>query len=123
MIATDINDKLLAGLKEAGVAECIKLDVRDTRAIEAEAKRLGAVDVLFNGAGFVHHGTVLDCTDEEWDFAFDLNVSRCIARSRHFCRACSPRVGRDLNIAPRSRQKPAVNRYVYTRDQSRRCSA
>jgi 2-keto-3-deoxy-L-fuconate dehydrogenase len=74
VVASDLNEAGLAGLKEAGVAECIKLDARDTAAIEAQAKRLGPVDVLFNAAGFVHHGTVLDCSEQDWDFAFDLNV-------------------------------------------------
>ena len=74
VIATDINEAAMAGLREEGVAERVKLDARDTAAVEELAKRLGPVDMLFNAAGFVHHGTVLDCTDEEWDFAFDLNV-------------------------------------------------
>ena len=74
VIASDLNEAGLAGLKEAGVAECVKLDARDTAAIEAQAKRLGPVDVLFNAAGFVHHGTVLDCSEQDWDFSFDLNV-------------------------------------------------
>src|SRR5258707_4568360 len=74
VIASDLNEAALAGLKEAGVAECIKLDARDTAAIEALAKRLGPVDVLFNAAGFVHHGTVLDTSHAEWDFSFDLHV-------------------------------------------------
>ena len=51
-----------------------KLDVLDKAAIGAFAQETGAVDVLFNCAGFVHHGTVLDATDEQWRFAFDLNV-------------------------------------------------
>ena len=74
VIASDINDAGFDELKKAGIAECVKLDARDAKAIEAQAKRVGQVDVLFNAAGFVHHGTVLDCTDDEWDFAFDLNV-------------------------------------------------
>ena len=51
-----------------------KLDVLDKAAIAAFAREAGAIDVLFNCAGFVHHGTVLDATDEQWQFAFDLNV-------------------------------------------------
>jgi len=50
------------------------LDVTDPAAISAAAAANAAVDVLFNGAGFVHAGTVLDCTEEEWAFAFDLNA-------------------------------------------------
>jgi 2-keto-3-deoxy-L-fuconate dehydrogenase len=51
-----------------------KLDVRDARAIEALVRARGPFDVLFNCAGFVHHGSVLECTESEWDAAFDLNV-------------------------------------------------
>ncbi|HEU4378738.1 MAG TPA: SDR family NAD(P)-dependent oxidoreductase, partial [Hyphomicrobiaceae bacterium] len=74
VIATDLNEALLAGLKDEGVAEIAKLDARDTAAVQAIARRVGPVDVLFNAAGFMHHGTVLDCTEEDWDFSFDLNV-------------------------------------------------
>src|SRR5262245_8601225 len=74
VIASDINDQGFGGLKDAGVVECLKLDARDTAAIEAQAKRIGPVDVLFNAAGFVHHGSVLDCSEADWDFSFDLNV-------------------------------------------------
>jgi 2-keto-3-deoxy-L-fuconate dehydrogenase len=51
-----------------------KLDVLDKAAIGALAKEIGTADVLFNCAGFVHHGAVLDATDEQWQFAFDLNI-------------------------------------------------
>jgi 2-keto-3-deoxy-L-fuconate dehydrogenase len=63
--ATDINDR---------VEGITKLDVRDTEAVRAFAAKTGPIDVLFNCAGFVHNGSVLDCTDADWDFAFDLNV-------------------------------------------------
>src|SRR5262245_32340360 len=65
VVASDLNEAAMAGLKEAGVAECSQLDARDTSAIEAMAKRLGAIDVLFNAAGFVHHGSVLDTSDRD----------------------------------------------------------
>jgi len=75
VIATDINEQTLGTLAaEASFIECRKLDVLDVEAIVALADGLGAVDVLFNCAGHVHHGTILECTDDEWDFAFDLNV-------------------------------------------------
>ena len=63
VVASDVNEGAFADLKAAGIAECVRLDARDTRAVEAEAQRLGPVDVLFNAAGFVHHGTVLDCSE------------------------------------------------------------
>jgi 2-keto-3-deoxy-L-fuconate dehydrogenase len=74
VIATDIDEAGLAGLKAHGITRTQRLDVRDTTAVTAFAKQIGPVDILFNCAGFVHHGTILDCTEAEWDFAFDLNA-------------------------------------------------
>jgi 2-dehydro-3-deoxy-L-fuconate 4-dehydrogenase len=75
VIATDIDDTKLTGLKSV---KSLKLDVRSTAAVEALAKdvaaELGPLDVLVNCAGFVHHGSVLDCSEQDWDFSFDLNV-------------------------------------------------
>src|SRR4051812_13718318 len=73
VFATDI-DKGLGSLTKEGVSEVARLDVRDTASVGAMAKRVGNVDILLNAAGFVHHGTVLECSDEDWDFSFDLNV-------------------------------------------------
>src|SRR5260370_19377545 len=74
VFATDIDEKGLASLRGEGIAEVAKLDARDTAAVAAMAKRVGKADILLNAAGFVHHGTILDCSDEDWDFSFDLNV-------------------------------------------------
>src|ERR1700749_3294368 len=74
VFATDIDEQKLALLTREGVAEVAKLDGRDSAAVTAMAKRVGKVDILLNAAGFVHHGTVLECSDEDWDFSFDLNV-------------------------------------------------
>ena len=70
VIATDLNPDLLKGLK----GETRKLDVRSTEAVDALAREIGPIDVLFNCAGFVHHGSVLECSESDWDFSFDLNV-------------------------------------------------
>src|SRR6478672_2266758 len=70
VIATDIDVAGLAGLD----ADKRKLDVRSTEAVEALAREVGPIDILFNCAGFVHHGTVLTTSDDEWDFSFDINV-------------------------------------------------
>ncbi len=51
-----------------------QLDVLSDDAVAALARETGAVDILVNAAGFVHHGTVLECSDRDWDFSFDLNV-------------------------------------------------
>ncbi|MCA0243713.1 MAG: SDR family oxidoreductase [Proteobacteria bacterium] len=74
VIATDIDERLLAALAGVPGISTARLDVLDAAAINAAAQAAGAVDVLFNGAGFVHAGTVLDCSEEQWSFAFDLNV-------------------------------------------------
>src|SRR4051794_18702305 len=72
--ATDVDEGKLAGLKSVQGVQTRKLDVLDKAAIGALAQETGPIDVLFNCAGFVHHGTVLDATDDQWQFAFDLNV-------------------------------------------------
>ena len=74
VIATDINDKALAELAAIDGIEARKLDVTDKAAITSLMDEIGTVDVLFNCAGIVHNGTILEATEEEWDFAFDLNV-------------------------------------------------
>ena len=74
--ATDINEAALESLKkEESTIEIRLLDVRSRGSVEAIAVETGPVDVLFNCAGYVHQGTVLDCAEEAWDFSFDLNVS------------------------------------------------
>src|SRR3978361_385920 len=74
VFATDIDEKSLAALKSEGISDVAKLDVRDSAAVHEMAKRVGNVDILLNAAGFVHNGTVLECSDEDWDFSFDVNV-------------------------------------------------
>ena len=115
VIATDIDMAKLKDLADEGVAETHLLDVRHTASVERTAKAVGAIDILFNAAGFVHHGTVLDCTDEEWDFAFDLNV-----RSMHrTIKAFLPGMlakgnGSIVNIASGAGSVRGIpNRYVY----------
>src|SRR3981189_1968535 len=75
IIATDVDAAKLEGLKAERRG---KLDVRSTADVEAFAKTIaaefGALGVLVNCAGFVHHGSVLDCSEADWDFSFDLNV-------------------------------------------------
>jgi 2-dehydro-3-deoxy-L-fuconate 4-dehydrogenase len=116
VIASDVSEAGLAGLKEAGIAECIKLDARDGAAIAAQAKRLGGVDVLFNAAGFVHHGTVLDCSEADWDFSFDLNVKSMHRTISAFLPGMLAKgKGSIVNIASTvGASKTAPNRYVYT---------
>ena len=69
--ATDLDATKLAGLQ---AATSRALDVRSTEAVDALARETGPVDILVNAAGFVAHGSVLECSDEDWDFSFDVNV-------------------------------------------------
>lgn len=72
--ATDLDAGKLKALEGVAGIQARKLDVLNKAAIGAFAKEVGTADVLFNCAGFVHHGTVLDATDEQWQFGFNLNV-------------------------------------------------
>ena len=72
--ATDVDAGKLKALDGVDGVTTHKRDVLNKAAIDKLADATGAVDVLFNCAGFVHHGTVLDATDEQWQFAFHLNV-------------------------------------------------
>jgi 2-keto-3-deoxy-L-fuconate dehydrogenase len=84
VVASDVNDQALAELgKEKGI-ELRRLDVTDGQAVDALARELGAIDVLYNCAGYVHHGTVLECSDKDWDFSFDINVKSMYRTIRAF---------------------------------------
>jgi 2-keto-3-deoxy-L-fuconate dehydrogenase len=111
----DIDEKGLASLKNDGIADVTRLDVRDSAAVAAAAKRVGKVDILLNAAGFVHHGTVLECTDEDWDFSFDLNVKSMHRTIRAFLPGMLEQGrGAIVNISSAAGVfKAAPNRYVY----------
>ena len=116
VIATDINADLLAKLAAAipGI-HTRKLDVRDFAAVNALAAELGAVDILFNCAGFVHQGTILDCSESDWDFSFDLNVKSMYRMCRAFLPAMlAAKKGSIINMSSgASSIKGAPNRFVY----------
>src|SRR5882672_3752533 len=115
VFATDIDEKGLAALKSEGISEVAKLDVRNTSAVADMAKRAGPIDILLNAAGFVHHGTVLECSDDDWDFSFDLNVKSMHRTIRAFLPGMlvSGR-GSIVNISSAAGVfKAAPNRYVY----------
>ncbi len=85
VIATDIDAAGLAALREADARiECRTLDVCDARAVEALARELGTLDVLFNCAGWVHHGTLLECPESDWMRSFELNVHSMYRTIRAF---------------------------------------
>ena len=114
--ATDLNDKTLADLnKEYPEIKVQKLDSTDNNAILEFTKSLDKVDVLFNAVGFVHHGTILDCEEKDWDFSFDVNI-----KSMYFmCRAILPLMikqngGSIINISSiASSLKGLPNQFVY----------
>ena len=115
VIASDLDPALLAALaREAGLDTRV-LDVTDAAAIAAAAAAVGPVDVLFNAAGFVHAGTVLDCTEEQWAFAFDLNVRSMYRTVKAFLPGMLGRGrGSIVNVASAAGSiKGAPNRFVY----------
>ncbi len=114
VIATDINADALAPCAQAG-CRVEQLDVTDAGAIAALSDAIGPLDVMFNCVGFVHHGTILDCTPEDFDFSVTLNV-----RSMYqVTRAVLPGMldsggGSVVNIASAASSIMAVpNRFVY----------
>ena len=72
--ATDVNAKLLDSYAGMPNIHTLALDVLDKAAIARQVAALSAIDILFNCAGFVHNGSIQQASDEEWDFAFNLNV-------------------------------------------------
>ncbi len=114
VIATALNESGLAALKGHGI-ETAKLDVRDSAAVKAAASKAGNVDILLNAAGFVHHGTVLECSEDDWDFSFDINVKSMHRTLAAFLPSMlSAGKGSIINIASAAGVfKAAPNRYVY----------
>ncbi|MDH4060703.1 MAG: SDR family oxidoreductase [Aquincola sp.] len=115
VIATDLNVALLTGLEGRPGIAVEKLDALDAAAIADAARRHTGVDILFNAAGYVHHGTVLDCTEDEWDLAFNLNVRSMYRTIKAFLPAMLAKGnGSIVNVASgASSIKAAANRFVY----------
>ena len=98
--ATDINEEKLGELASTPDIRTRRLDVTHTDDVAAAAAELGGVDVLFNCAGIVHHGSVLECGEKDWDRAFDVNVRGMFLMIRHFLPAMLERGGGSiLNMA------------------------
>ena len=116
VIATDLNEKTLADLnKEYPNIKVKTLDSTDNNAILEFVKTIDEVNVLFNAVGFVHHGTILDCEEKDWDFSFNVNI-----KSMYFmCRAILPLMvkqngGSIINVSSiASSLKGLPNRFVY----------
>jgi len=113
VVATDLKDEALASLPPTITKK--RLDVLDDAAVQAFVDNLGAVNVLFNCAGYVAHGTILDCTVKDWDFSFDLNVRSMFMMTK----AMLPKMiaaggGTILNMASvLGAEKAAPNRLAY----------
>ncbi|MDB9844708.1 SDR family oxidoreductase [bacterium] len=114
--ATDLNNKTLAELnKEYPKIKVHTLDSTDNNAILKFMKNVEKVDVLFNAVGFVHHGTILDCKEKDWDFSFDVNVKSMY----QMCKAILPLMvkqngGSIINVSScASSLKGFPNRFVY----------
>ena len=116
VIATDINDKTLADLnKEYPKIKIQKLDSTNNNEILKFVSSLETIDILFNAVGFVHHGTILDCEEKDWDFSFNTNI-----KSMYFmCKAVLPKMlekdgGSIINVASvASSIRGLPNRFVY----------
>jgi 2-keto-3-deoxy-L-fuconate dehydrogenase len=116
VIATDLDAAKLKGLERT---KHRALDVRSTEAVQSLAKEVqhdhGALDILANCAGFVHHGTVFDCSEQDWDFSFDLNVKSMHRTIAAFLPGMlQKKAGSIVNIASgASSIRGLPNRYVY----------
>jgi len=112
VIATDIDIEKMGGL--SGV-EIWRLDVTDTSAVDQLAQSLGGIDALVNVAGFVHSGTILDCSEADWDHSFDVNVKSMHRTIRAFLPGMLLKgSGSIVNISSVASSVHAVpNRYVY----------
>jgi 2-keto-3-deoxy-L-fuconate dehydrogenase len=116
VIATDISTDKLKGLK---AVNCAKLDVLSTKEVDAFAKAItkdfGPLNVLANVAGYVHQGTVLECSEQDWDFSFDLNVKSMHRTIKAFLPAMLKNGGGSIvNMSSGvSSIKGLPNRYAY----------
>ncbi|HMJ28919.1 MAG TPA: SDR family oxidoreductase [Xanthobacteraceae bacterium] len=116
VIATDVDESKLDGIRSA---KRLKLDARSTASVEAIANQVaaefGALDVLVNCAGYVHHGSVLDCSEQDWDFSFDLNVKSMHRTIRAFLPGMlEKKAGSIVNISSAvSSIRGVPDRYAY----------
>ena len=114
VIATDINEEALQELAEQGIETAV-LNVRDPEAVKAAAAEYSDVNVLFNCAGYVANGTILDCDEDDWSFSFDLNVTAMYRMIRNFLPNMLGNDGASIiNMASVASSEIAVpNRFAY----------
>lgn len=115
VMASDLDTAKLEAVAAVPGITVRELDVTDGAQIERLAGELGGIDVLCNIAGFVHHGSVLDCSEDEWDFAFDLNVKSMYRMIKAFLPGMLERGGGSIvnmaSVASSLRGLP--NRFAY----------
>ena len=114
--ATDLNEKTLTDLnKEFPKIKVTTLDSTDNAAIKTFADSMSKVDVLFNAVGFVHHGTILDCEEKDWDFSFNVNIKSMYFMIKSIIpKMLDQKKGSIINIASvASSLKGVPNRFVY----------
>ena len=114
VIATDINEEALRELADQGIETAV-LNVRDPEAVKAAAAEYSDVNVLFNCAGYVANGTILDCDEDDWSFSFDLNVTAMYRMIRNFLPNMLGSDGASIiNMASVASSEIAVpNRFAY----------
>jgi len=115
VIATDINENALATLATTADIAPRKLDVLDSNAIAQLASDLETPDVLFNCAGYVHNGTILDCEEQDWNFSYQLNVTAMYRLIKAFLPGMLERGhGNIINMSSVASSVTGVpNRFVY----------
>lgn len=113
VIATDLH---IEALQDIPGIQVLQLDVTQPSAIDAIAQQVGTLDVLFNCAGYVHSGALLDCDDQAWQFSFDLNVTAMYRMIRAFLPGMLAAGGGSIvNMASvASSVKGVPNRFAYT---------
>ena len=114
--ATDLNEKTLTDLnKEFPKIKVLTLDSTNNTAIKKFADSISKVDVLFNAVGFVHHGTILDCEEKDWDFSFNVNIKSMYFMIKSIIpKMLDQKKGSIINIASvASSLKGVPNRFVY----------
>lgn len=115
VLAADINEAALAELAQIDGIDAVHLDVTDAGAVAGVVAGTGAVDVLFNCAGYVHNGTIMECDEADWDFSFDLNVKAMYRMIRAVLPGMLKRGhGSIINMSSvASSLKGVPNRFVY----------
>ena len=116
VIATDLNEKTLASLNnEYKDIEVKKLDSTDYKAIESFTSDIQTIDILFNAVGYVHHGTIMDCEEKDWDFSFNVNVKSMYFMIKSIIpKMIQQKKGNIINMTSiASSLKGLPNRFVY----------